>query len=71
MVGTGAPGVREQGGYAVVQAQAGYRLSKDGTLAFSVNNLFDRTYYARVGTANAYNTFGEPHHLTMSLRTSF
>jgi outer membrane receptor for ferric coprogen and ferric-rhodotorulic acid len=71
MVGTGAPGVRDQGGYAVVQAQAGYRLSKDATLALSVNNLFDRTYYARVGTANAYNTFGEPRHLTMSLRTSF
>jgi outer membrane receptor for ferric coprogen and ferric-rhodotorulic acid len=71
VIGSGVPGVREQGGYAVASAQLGYRLDRATTVALAVNNLFDRTYYARVGGLNSYNTYGDPRNVTLSLRTRF
>lgn len=70
VAGTGQAGVREQGGYGVVDAQAGYRFGERTSVSLAVNNLFDRTYYARVGTLNSYNTYGEPRSALLTLRTA-
>jgi outer membrane receptor for ferric coprogen and ferric-rhodotorulic acid len=71
VLGGGVAGLREQGGYAVASAQAGYALSPGLTLTLSANNLFDRVYRARVGGLNAYNIYGEPRNLLLTLRGSY
>lgn len=71
----GTPSVNvSQGGYAVVNARIGYRINKNMSLALNVNNLFDRTYYARLGSAGAFgpanfgNVYGEPRSAMLTLR---
>jgi outer membrane receptor for ferric coprogen and ferric-rhodotorulic acid len=62
---------RIQGGYTVANVMAGYRLSQRMNLAFNANNIFDKTYYTRLGGTNSYNTFGPPRNYKVSLSTSF
>jgi len=70
----GSPSVKvSQGGYAVASAYLGYRIDKHWSVALNVNNLFDRTYYSRLGTgafgpANFGNVYGEPRHVMLTLR---
>jgi outer membrane receptor for ferric coprogen and ferric-rhodotorulic acid len=66
--GTGSSAVRRQGGYAVVNAMASYRISEKVTLSLHLNNLTDRTYYTRLGGTNTYNTYGEPRNVSVALR---
>lgn len=71
LLGTGAPGLREQGGYAVANAQLGYAFDRRLSVSLAVNNLFDRTYWARVGGLNTYNTYGDPRSVLLSVRGSY
>ncbi|MFT4171153.1 MAG: TonB-dependent siderophore receptor [Rhodocyclaceae bacterium] len=71
----GNPSVRvQQGGYSVASLRAGYRIDKTWSLALSINNLFDRTYYSRLGTAGRFgpanfgNVYGEPRNVVLTLR---
>jgi outer membrane receptor for ferric coprogen and ferric-rhodotorulic acid len=71
LLGAGVPGVREQGGYAVANAQVGFAITPAVTIALAVNNLFDRTYWARVGGLNTYNIYGEPRSMLLTVRGSY
>jgi len=71
VTGSGTPGGREQGGYAVASAQAGYALHSKLSLTLSVNNLFDRVYRSRVGGLNTYNIYGEPRNVLLTLRGAY
>lgn len=71
MLGTGVAGVREQGGYVVASAHAGYAFSPRLRVTVAVNNLFDRHYWERVGGLNTYNTPGEPRNVMLTLRSRF
>jgi len=68
---SGVPGTREQGGYGVASVQVGYQVATQTTLWLALNNAFDRSYYARVGGLNSYNTYGDPRNLLLTLRTRF
>lgn len=71
VVGGGVAGIREQAAFAVAGAQIGWRFSQ-GLRAFaSVNNLFDKRYYQRVGSINTYNFYGEPRNVLLTLRASY
>lgn len=59
---------RRQGGYAVVNAMAGYQMSPHWSLNLNATNLLDKTYYARLGGTNSYNTYGEPRSYSLTLR---
>lgn len=60
----------EQGGYAVYNAQFGYSFNKHTSATMTVNNLFDRRYYARtVGTY--FSQFGDRRNVMLSVRTDF
>ena len=37
----------------------------------NVKNLFDRTYYTRLGGTNTYNTYGDPRNFQLTLRAQF
>lgn len=71
IVGTGIEGLREQDAFTVVNLQGGLRLSKATTLSVSVNNVLDKTFWARVGGLNSYNTYGEPRSVMFALRGAF
>jgi outer-membrane receptor for ferric coprogen and ferric-rhodotorulic acid len=59
---------RRQPAYAVASANLSYPIQRHLQLAAQVNNVFDRTYYTRLGGTNIYNTFGEPRSVMVSLR---
>lgn len=69
--GTGTSSVRRQGGYAITNALLSYRIDEHFTLALNLNNLFDRTYYTRLGGLNTYNTYGEPFNFALTLRARY
>jgi len=69
--GTGTSELRSQSGYTVVNAMLSYRIDKTFTVALNANNLFDRTYYTRLGGLNTYNTYGEPRNLALTLRAQY
>jgi outer membrane receptor for ferric coprogen and ferric-rhodotorulic acid len=71
VVGGGVAGIREQGSFAVADAQLGYRVNEKLRAFLTVNNLLDRVYYVRVGSINTYNIFGEPRNFLLTLRASY
>lgn len=57
-----------QGGYAVVDLRAGYKLTEAVSLSVNVNNLLDRTYYARISSTGRGNYYGSPRTVFATLR---
>ncbi len=60
-----------QGGYAVVGLNAGLDVNKQLSFALNLNNVFDRRYYASVGSTTGSNFFGEPRNFTLTARYTF
>jgi outer membrane receptor for ferric coprogen and ferric-rhodotorulic acid len=65
---------RTQDAYTVVDAFVSYRLDKNLSLSLNINNLFDKTYYARIGprgggSANIF--YGEPRNFLLTLRAAY
>ena len=60
-----------QGGYAVLNAMAGYRFNPHWSLQANVNNLTDKLYYAKYGPTGIGNYYGDPRNVLVSLRAKF
>lgn len=60
-----------QSGYAVYDAMVEYKVDDHWTLALNGNNLFDRKYYASVGTSEYGNYYGQPRNFVLTLRGVF
>jgi len=60
----------EQGSIWLANLMLGYRINKNLTASVNVNNLFDKTYYNRVGFYNGLH-YAEPRTASMTLRASF
>ncbi|WP_429594093.1 TonB-dependent siderophore receptor [Sphingomonas zeicaulis] len=71
VVGGGVAGIREQDAFVVASAQLGWRFSDRLRAFVSVNNLFDKIYYQRVGSINTYNFYGEPRSALLTLRARY
>jgi outer-membrane receptor for ferric coprogen and ferric-rhodotorulic acid len=63
-----AVAARRQGAYAVVNTSASYLVGRTFDVTLQVNNLFDLTYFTRLGGTNTYNWYGEPRNVSLSLR---
>ncbi|WP_308017736.1 TonB-dependent siderophore receptor [Neisseria bergeri] len=59
------------GGYATFDAMAAYRFTPKLKLQINADNIFNRHYYARVGSANTFNIPGSERSLTANLCYSF
>ncbi|SDV46919.1 TonB-dependent siderophore receptor [Chitinasiproducens palmae] len=59
-----------QGGYALFDAQLGYRFNRYLDATLSVNNIFDRRYYARV-PSSYFGITGDPRNVLLTLRASY
>jgi outer membrane receptor for ferric coprogen and ferric-rhodotorulic acid len=71
VLGGDTTGVRQQRAFAIANGQAGFRFNDGLRLFASVNNLFDRRYYARIGSLNTYNFYGEPRNVLVTLRARY
>lgn len=71
VLGGGVAGIREQEAFAVAGVQLGWRFNEQLRAFVSVNNLFDKVYYQRVGSTNTYNFYGEPRNVLLTLRASY
>ncbi|MCO8309070.1 TonB-dependent siderophore receptor [Pseudomonas mandelii] len=60
-----------QSGYAVWNSRIGYRIDDTWSVALNGNNLFDKRYYATVGTEAWGNFYGEPRNFVMSVKADF
>jgi outer membrane receptor for ferric coprogen and ferric-rhodotorulic acid len=61
----------EQAGYAVWNALAEYRVDEHWTVTYNANNIFDKKYYATVGSTAANNWYGDPRNHMLTLRGTF
>lgn len=61
----------EAPGYGVVDLQAGYNFNENLTASLSVNNVFDKKYYERVGGTSVFNFYGEPRNVVFKLNATF
>lgn len=63
--------LRQQPPFAVASGQVGYRINEHFRAFLSVNNIFDKVYYQRVGSINTYNFYGEPRNFLITLRAGY
>ena len=63
--------LRKQGAYSVVDVSADYKITKKISVGLNIDNLFDTTYYTRLGGTNTYNTFGRPRNFTLSIKAKY
>jgi len=60
-----------QGGFAVVNLQAGYQAASNVHVSLNVNNVFDRKYYSNVGFIAYGGVYGEPRNAMLTVRAGF
>ena len=60
-----------QKGYALFNARLGYRLNDHASLAINANNIFDKTYYQRLGAWNSGNRYGDPRSVLLVGRLTY
>jgi len=61
----------QQGSYAVVSAKVGYRINRNASVSFSIDNLFDRTYLTNLSDGGYYNIYGAPRSYRLALNYKF
>ena len=59
-----------QGGYAIFNAQVGYRFNKHVEASLALNNIFNRDYYLRP-PGNFYSVFGDRRNVMLTVRSDF
>ncbi|WP_144109537.1 TonB-dependent siderophore receptor [Paraburkholderia sp. BCC1886] len=60
----------QQGGYAIFNAQAGYRFNKHVEATLQLNNIFNRGYYIRP-PGEFYSVFGDSRNVMLTVRSDF
>ncbi|QEI07564.1 TonB-dependent siderophore receptor [Pigmentiphaga aceris] len=60
-----------QGGYAVWNAAVHYDIDPKWRASLNLNNLFDKRYYANLGTLGGQNIYGEPMSWMLTLKGRF
>lgn len=60
-----------QKSYALFNARVGYKLNDNVSLAINANNIFDKTYYQRLGAWNSGNRYGDPRSVLLVARLTY
>lgn len=60
-----------QSGYAVYNAMLGYRFNDRYWVQLNANNIFDKTYYKKVGANATGYYYGDPRNVALTLRGTF
>lgn len=64
-------GEASQAGYAVYSAMLGYRFDDHYSVQLNANNIFDKTYYKKVGANATGYYYGDPRNVALTLRGTF
>ena len=59
-----------QAGFVIAQAQIGYQITPHVSVSLTANNLFDKTYYARLSPYRQ-SYYGEPRNYMLTLRAAY
>ena len=54
----------------MANSRIAYKIDKTYSVSLMANNLFDRKYWASIGT-NTYNFYGEPRNFMLTLHASY
>lgn len=65
------PTTIEADAYITVDAQIGYLITDDVEATFTVTNVFDETYYERIGATSTFNFYGPPRAYMLNLKVAF
>ena len=61
-----------QDGYALFDAQIGVPITDSVDATLTLNNIFDKTYYARAGSnGTIFNYYGEPFSAVLKITAKF
>ncbi|MEO7466931.1 TonB-dependent siderophore receptor [Sphingobium limneticum] len=60
-----------QGAYVIADLRGGYKVNERLSLSVNVNNLFDRSYYARISSTGRGNFYGSPRTIFATLRFAY
>lgn len=60
-----------QSGYTLASAFAGYRFTDKTTLQLNIDNLFDKTYFDKIGITGSPYYYGTPRTFMLTLRTAY
>jgi outer membrane receptor for ferric coprogen and ferric-rhodotorulic acid len=60
-----------QSGYAIYNAMLGYRFNEHYSVQLNANNIFDKTYYKKVGANATGYYYGDPRNVALTLRGTF
>lgn len=61
----------EQDAIAIVNLRVGYQISKQVSVALSINNLTDKTYYSSIRGVDFGNFYGDPRNAMLTLRAQY
>lgn len=61
----------DQGTTAIFSAQVGYRYNRHLEGTVTVDNLFDKTYYEKLGGASRQNYYGQPRSVMLTMRYQY
>ena len=60
-----------QSGYGLWNAFANYKVSDQINVSVNVNNIFDKTYYKKLGSLSSGNYYGDPRSFMLTLRAKY
>lgn len=60
-----------QSGYAIYNALLRYRFNDNYSLQLNANNIFDKTYYKKIGANATGYYYGDPRNMSVTLRGTF
>lgn len=61
----------EQDAVAIVNLRVGYQISEKVSVALSLNNLLDKTYYSSIRGVDFGNFYGDPRNAMLTLRAQY
>lgn len=61
----------EQNPYAVADLMVRYDFTPKVSATLNVNNLFDKNYYRYIAHERAYNYYGDPRNVMLTLRAQY
>lgn len=60
-----------QSGYGLWNAFANYKVSEQINVGININNIFDKTYYKKLGSLSSGNYYGDPRSFMITLRAKY
>ncbi|MFF7109561.1 TonB-dependent siderophore receptor [Pseudomonas sichuanensis] len=61
----------DESGYTIWSAALDYKIDEHWSATINANNIFDKKYYATIGTTDYNNFYGDPRNFMLTIRSKF